>query len=155
MCCSPESTESQNRPCGPRTPPLLATLCCLSHFFQILCYLEQPFQASATHSVVPLLAPVSQVHGMRGALGWRLGLCVCRTWCWPLWEGCYRWGTHVAGFSFRHSLSWWWWWCLVAQLCCTLSQTHGLYKLPGSSVHGISQARILEWVAISSSGDLS
>ena len=27
-------------------------------------------------------------------------------------------------------------------------------KLPGSSVHGISQARILEWVAISSLGDL-
>ena len=25
---------------------------------------------------------------------------------------------------------------------------------PGSSVHGISQARMLEWVAISSSGDL-
>ena len=28
------------------------------------------------------------------------------------------------------------------------------YSLPGSSVHGIFQARILEWVAISSSGDL-
>ena len=28
------------------------------------------------------------------------------------------------------------------------------YSLPGSSVHGISQARILEWVAISFSGDL-
>ena len=27
-------------------------------------------------------------------------------------------------------------------------------SLPGSSVHGILQARILEWVAISSSGDL-
>ena len=27
-------------------------------------------------------------------------------------------------------------------------QLHGLYSLPGSSVHGISQARILEWVAI-------
>ena len=25
------------------------------------------------------------------------------------------------------------------------------YSLPGSSIHGISQARILEWVAISSS----
>ena len=29
------------------------------------------------------------------------------------------------------------------------------YSLPGSSVHGILQARILEWVAISFSGDLS
>ena len=28
-------------------------------------------------------------------------------------------------------------------------------SLPGSSVHGILQARILEWVAISSPGDLS
>ena len=27
-------------------------------------------------------------------------------------------------------------------------------SLPGSSVHGISQARILEWVVISFSGDL-
>ena len=33
-------------------------------------------------------------------------------------------------------------------------QPHGLYSLPGSSVHGISQARILEWVAISSLVDL-
>ena len=28
------------------------------------------------------------------------------------------------------------------------------YSLPGSSVHGVSQARIPEWVAISFSGDL-
>ena len=28
-------------------------------------------------------------------------------------------------------------------------QPHGLYRPPGSSVHGIFQARILEWVAIS------
>ena len=30
-------------------------------------------------------------------------------------------------------------------------QPHGLYILPGSSVHGILQARILEWVAVPSS----
>ena len=36
--------------------------------------------------------------------------------------------------------------CLVAQSCPTLLQPHGL-----SSVHGISQAIVLEWVAISSS----
>ena len=29
------------------------------------------------------------------------------------------------------------------------------YSLPGISVHGISQARILEWVAIPFPGDLS
>ena len=45
-----------------------------------------------------------------------------------------------------------------AALCCVSRsvvsnslQPHGLYSPPGSSVHGILQARILEWVAISSS----
>ena len=42
----------------------------------------------------------------------------------------------------------WWWWCLVAQLYPIILQAHGL---PGSSVYGNSQARILQWVAISSS----
>ena len=37
---------------------------------------------------------------------------------------------------------------LVAQLCLTLCDPMD-YSLPGSSVHGILQARILEWVAIS------
>ena len=36
----------------------------------------------------------------------------------------------------------------VAQLCPTLYDPMS-YSLPGSSVHGIFQARILEWVAIS------
>ena len=34
----------------------------------------------------------------------------------------------------------------VAQFCPTLSDTMD-YSLPGSSVHEISQARVLEWVA--------
>ena len=38
----------------------------------------------------------------------------------------------------------------VAQSCLTLRDALD-YCLTGSSVHGISQARILEWVAISSS----
>ena len=37
--------------------------------------------------------------------------------------------------------------CLVAQSCPTLCDSMD-YSLLGSSVHGISQARILEWVAI-------
>ena len=37
-------------------------------------------------------------------------------------------------------------WCIVSDSL----QPHGLYSLPGSSVHRILQARILEWVAISS-----
>ena len=36
-----------------------------------------------------------------------------------------------------------------AKSCLTLLWPHGLYSPPGSSVHGISQARILKWVAIS------
>ena len=36
---------------------------------------------------------------------------------------------------------------LVAQLCLTLCDPMD-YSLPGFSVHGILQARILEWVAI-------
>ena len=37
---------------------------------------------------------------------------------------------------------------LVAKLCLTLATPMG-YNPPGSFVHGISQTRILEWVAIS------
>ena len=40
--------------------------------------------------------------------------------------------------------------CLVAQPCLTLCNPRD-WSLPGSSVHGISQARMLEWVAISAS----
>ena len=38
-------------------------------------------------------------------------------------------------------------WLLVTQLCLTLHDPMD-YSPPGSSVHGISQARILEWIAI-------
>ena len=38
---------------------------------------------------------------------------------------------------------------LVCQSDLTLYGPYGLYSLRGSSVHGILQARILEWVAIS------
>ena len=37
--------------------------------------------------------------------------------------------------------------CLVTQLCPTLSDPMD-YRLPGSSIHGIFQAKVLEWVAI-------
>ena len=43
--------------------------------------------------------------------------------------------------------------CSVAQLCLTLLDPID-YSLPGSSVHGTSQARILGWVAFPSPGDL-
>ena len=40
----------------------------------------------------------------------------------------------------------------VTQLCPTLSDPMD-YSLPGSSIHGIFQARILEWGAIAFSGE--
>ena len=41
------------------------------------------------------------------------------------------------------------------QLCLTSLRHYGLYSPPASSIHGVLQARILEWVAIgSSTGDL-
>ena len=43
--------------------------------------------------------------------------------------------------------------CIVAKSCPTLCDPMDC-KLPGSSVHGILRARILEWVAIPSPGDL-
>ena len=42
--------------------------------------------------------------------------------------------------------------CLVTQLCRTLCDPMDC-SLPGSSIHGILQARILEWVAMPSSGN--
>ena len=42
----------------------------------------------------------------------------------------------------------------VAQLSPTLSDPMD-YSLPGSSVHGIFQARVLEWSSIAFSGGLS
>ena len=43
-----------------------------------------------------------------------------------------------------------WWWYHVAQSCPTLCDPMDCSP-PGSSVHGLLQARILEWLAISSS----
>jgi len=42
--------------------------------------------------------------------------------------------------------------CLVAKLCLTLCNPMGS-SLPGSSSHGISQTRVLEWVVIPFLGD--
>jgi len=42
----------------------------------------------------------------------------------------------------------------AAQSCPTRSDPRDC-SLPGSSIHGIFQARVLEWVAIAFSGDIS
>ena len=52
------------------------------------------------------------------------------------------------------------WFLSLARVCLVAHSGPTLYdpldcSLPGSSVHGIFQARIMEWVVISSSGDLS
>ena len=39
--------------------------------------------------------------------------------------------------------------CVCAQSCLTLCDLMDCNSLPGSSVHGIFQARIVEWVVIS------
>ena len=49
-------------------------------------------------------------------------------------------------FFFKTTATWLICSCLVTKLCRILLWPH---ELPGSSVHGISQARTLEWVAIS------
>ena len=40
----------------------------------------------------------------------------------------------------------------VGQLCLTLSDPMD-YRLPGSSIHGLFQAKVLQWVAIAFSED--
>ena len=50
--------------------------------------------------------------------------------------------------SVASNLAEWFCCCLVAKSCPTLCDPMDC-SLPGSSVHGISQARILEWFAIS------
>ena len=44
--------------------------------------------------------------------------------------------------------------CLVTKSCLTLATPWTVCNPPGSFVHGISQARILEWIVIPSPGDL-
>ena len=47
------------------------------------------------------------------------------------------------------------WLCVSRSVMSNSLWPHGLYSLPGSSVHGIFQARILEWGAISFSRGFS
>ena len=66
-----------------------------------------------------------------------------------IWKkGLFRWMR-----DFKMGLSWITWQVLVAQSCLTLCNP--MYcSPPCSSVHGILQARVLEWVAMPSPGDL-
>ena len=60
---------------------------------------------------------------------------------------------HSSAFSFPSLLPWL---CFLLYACCCftcvqLFATYGLCSLPGSSVHGILQAGILQWAAMPSS----
>ena len=80
--------------------------------------------------------------------------------CWPtkvlFWSWCLGLSSvflKVKAYHVRRLKKWKWKWS-----CSVVSeslQPHGLYSLPGSSLHGILQARVLEWVAISFSRRLT
>ena len=53
----------------------------------------------------------------------------------------------LSGLSHQHLLSWGWWWFSRSVVPDSYSPMD--CSPPGSSVHGISQVRILEWLAIS------
>ena len=101
----------------------------------------------------------------RGWDDWKASL-TQRTWVWASsgrwWLDREAWHAAVHGVTksqtwlsnwtatglYIYSPWWWWWWCEVTQSCPTLCDPMDCSS-PGSSIHGILQARILEWVAIS------
>ena len=88
----------------------------------------------------PVFLP-GKFHGQRSLVG-----------CSP--QGCKESDTterRVSVSSVYAYTGWAWCYCLVAKLCLTLCNSMDCSP-PGSSVHGISQARILEQIAISYSG---
>ena len=56
-------------------------------------------------------------------------------------------GNNLCGKRIWKRIDMCWFVCVHAQSCLTLCDTMDC-SLPGSSVHGVSQARILEWAAI-------
>ena len=85
---------------------------------------------------------------------------VCPTWMvgwgWARWEAGVNWSTFSVTLNIEAANIWVLGWSevLLPQLCPTLWDPLD-WSLPGSSVHGILQARILEWLAISFSGGSS
>ena len=66
-----------------------------------------------------------------------------KSWAWLKWLSTPNDFTRLCDFFFHCAML-----CLVAQLCLTLRDPLD-HSPPGSSVHGIFQAGILEWVAFS------
>ena len=71
---------------------------------------------------------------------------IAKTWKQPKWSSTDEW---IRKMWYIHTVEWYSI-SVRAQLCSTLWGPMD-YSLPGSSVHGILQARILEWVAVPSS----
>ena len=66
-------------------------------------------------------------------------------------NGCPQVGWSSLTFTSKYNAYCWWWFsCQAVSNSCDPMDC----SLPGSSVHGISQARILEWVAIPFSGGI-
>ena len=107
---------------------VLLNVCMLNHFSCV--WLCDPMECNL---------PGSSVHGIFQArvLEW-VAISFSRGPSWP------RDQTHIFCWGDILLL------CLVAQLCLTLCNPIDCSP-PGSSVHGILQARILEWVALLSS----
>ena len=106
-----------------------------------------------------LLGQVFLIYPALGLLespGSLLILWIASHWFWLSME----WGLGVFKFVDDSNAQWKFdAWCVyeereVTQLCLTLCDPMG-YSLPGSSIHGIVQARVLEWVAISFSRESS
>ena len=89
--------------------------------------------------------PTDRLWGSARKLIWHV---FCEDCLWLLCCNSYNWEgiSHVTASMphYKHP------WCLVAQLFLTLCDPMN-YSPPGSSVHEILQARILEWVAMPSS----
>ena len=90
-----------------------------------------------TKTDLPVSVQESLVEAWVGGGLLQLGALSCSSACMGPFEG----GRHYLHY-FHHSLS------EVAQSCPTLCNPMDC-SLPGSSVHGIFQARVLEWAAIS------
>ena len=100
---------------------------------------EDPLEKEmATH---PTFLP-GVLHGQRSLAAYSPGSCrVGQDWATNTFTFTFKKLTNYSPFS------------LFAQSCLTLRDPMGC-SLPGSSVHGILQARILEWVAIPFSGGI-
>ena len=64
----------------------------------------------------------------------------------PSWEKCFHLQVFFRKMSIQRFCPFWWWWFsyqVMSNSCDPMD-----CSLPGSSVHGILQARILEWVVL-------